>query len=143
MEAEADALGLDGSVTLEGFEPDPAVFLDADLVLAPSYPESFGRAVLEAMASGIPVVAARSAGLEEVVGPDGAVLVAPGDTDALGREAAAILGDAERYRSVAEAGRRRAAAYHAADGRSGHMQLLLHVARSNGRIGSSRRPGRR
>ena len=48
----------------------------------PSWVEQFGRVAVEAMASGVVVVASRSGSLPEVVGEAG-VLVPPGDVGAL------------------------------------------------------------
>ncbi|MBU6166424.1 MAG: glycosyltransferase family 1 protein [Alphaproteobacteria bacterium] len=65
-------------------------YASADLLLNPSTTETFGNINLEAMASGIPVVAARASGNECLVG-DGltGALIAPGDmtayADALAR----------------------------------------------------------
>jgi GT2 family glycosyltransferase/glycosyltransferase involved in cell wall biosynthesis len=127
VRAEAARLGLDGSVRFEGFEPDPAVYLDADLMLAPSYPESFGLAVLEAMAAGLPVVAARSDGLAELVGPDGAVLVAPGDWGSMAAEAVRLLDDEGRYQQVAAAAKARAAAFTPRGERSPYADVFREV----------------
>jgi glycosyltransferase involved in cell wall biosynthesis len=52
----------------------------------PNWKEQFGRAAVEAMAAGVPVVAYDSGSLREVVG-DAGVLVPEGDADALGRMA--------------------------------------------------------
>jgi alpha-1,3-rhamnosyl/mannosyltransferase len=60
-----------------GFVPDadlPALYRGAEALVYPSLFEGFGMPVLEAMASGTPVVAVREAALEEVAG-DAAVLV--------------------------------------------------------------------
>ena len=57
----------------------------ADLLVLPSIsPESFGRVLIEAMASGIPVVASRVGGIPEVLAPDfEEMLVEPNDSTAL------------------------------------------------------------
>ncbi|SIO72184.1 Glycosyltransferase involved in cell wall bisynthesis [Burkholderia sp. GAS332] len=69
-------------VEFEGFTNDPGVhFSWADFVVVPSVlPEPFGRVAIESFASGRPVIAAASGGLQEIVtdGVDG-FLFAPGD----------------------------------------------------------------
>ena len=50
----------------------------------PSFDEGFGLPILEAMALGAPVITSTAGSLPEVVG-DAALLVSPGDTDALVR----------------------------------------------------------
>jgi glycogen(starch) synthase len=72
-------------VTFEGWtEPDElaARYRTAELLLVPSRYEPFGIVALEAIASGCPVVAARTGGLPEAVGDCG-VLVSRDDPDAL------------------------------------------------------------
>jgi glycosyltransferase involved in cell wall biosynthesis len=65
----------------------------AGLAVVPSRSaETFGLAAAEAMASGLPVVAADSGALGELVGPGG--LVEPGDSEALARAIDARFGDA-------------------------------------------------
>jgi glycosyltransferase involved in cell wall biosynthesis len=64
----------------------------AALAIVPSRAaETFGLAAAEAMAAGVPVVAAAVGALPELVDPDG--LVAPGDPDALAAAARARFGD--------------------------------------------------
>ena len=55
---------------------------DATVLAYPSLYEGFGFPPLQAMRSGVPVVASRAGSLPEVLG-DGALLVEPGDEDAL------------------------------------------------------------
>lgn len=64
----------------------------ADLVILPSDHESFGRVLVEAMACGVPVVAAKVGGILEIVrdGQDG-FLFKPGDADELARSMATIM----------------------------------------------------
>jgi glycosyltransferase involved in cell wall biosynthesis len=87
-----------------------ALFALADAFCSPSAYEGFGLAVADAMAAGVPVVAARNSSLPEVVGEAGVLL------DALTPEAIAaalkpLLLDPERRRQLAAAGRARAATF--------------------------------
>jgi len=70
----------------------------SDLMLLPSEHEAFGLAALEAMACGVPTVAARTGGLPELItdGSDG--LLAPiGDIEGMAELALSLLGDADRW----------------------------------------------
>jgi len=98
--------GVDGPRFL-GHVPaaDLAVLVDLATVLAyPSEAEGFGLPVLEAMASGTPVVTSRATATEEVAG-DAAVLVDPFDVDDIAAGITSALGDGER---LGAAGRERA-----------------------------------
>lgn len=66
----------------------------ADVYAFPSRHEGFAIAPLEAMACGVPVVAADVSGIREVLADgEGGVLVAPGDASALSRALGALLDD--------------------------------------------------
>jgi N-acetyl-alpha-D-glucosaminyl L-malate synthase BshA len=83
--------------------------LGADLFLLTSETESFGLAVLEAMACGVPSVATLTGGLPEVVVDGETGFLRPvGDVEALAAAALAVLTDPALGRRFAEAGRRRA-----------------------------------
>ena len=69
-----------------------ALLRGATLFAYPSLYEGFGLPPLEAMSAGVPVVTTDTGGITEVVG-DAAVLVAPGDTDALADGLAKVLAD--------------------------------------------------
>ena len=71
----------------------------SDVVVHPSHAESFGLAVLEAMAAGKPVVAAATDGPRLLI-EDGVsgVLVEPGDVDGLTSTVARLLDDPARAR---------------------------------------------
>src|SRR5262249_23740487 len=79
----------------------PDYYAAADVCLMPSRYESFGMVALEAMASGVPVIASRAGGLAVTV-QDGVTgrLVPEGDVSALARAVAALLGDGRARRAV-------------------------------------------
>ncbi len=82
-----------------------AEYSRADLFCLPSVQEGFGIVFLEAMAAGIPIVAARAAAVPEVV-PQG-LLVPPGDDEALATGIEWAWRDESLRRSLVEAGRER------------------------------------
>ncbi len=76
------------AVVLAGAVPHhqvPRYLAAADVVCQPSLIEPLGQALLEAMASGRPVVATRIGGPPEFVPPEAGLLVDPLDVDALAR----------------------------------------------------------
>jgi glycosyltransferase involved in cell wall biosynthesis len=86
LRALAREVGVEGAVTWVG-APDraemPAIYRAADAFVLASRHESFGVVVIEALASGLPVVATRSGGPEEIVTPECGLLVSPNDPEAL------------------------------------------------------------
>jgi glycosyltransferase involved in cell wall biosynthesis len=105
------ALGLESRVLLV---PDvaeewlPAVYQAASVFAFPSLAEGYGLPVLEAMASGVPVVASDIPALAEVAGP-AAVLVPPREVSAWSGALAAVLADPLLSARLSAAGRAAAA----------------------------------
>ena len=112
LRALAEELGVAEHVTFEPALPQrelAARLRAADLVLVPSRSETFGLVALEAQACGTPVVAARVAGLEVVVGAGG-VLVDGHDPADHARAVVELLDDPDRMARMREAGLADAAA---------------------------------
>ena len=80
----------------------------SDVLLNPSVTEAFGNVTLEAMASGLPVVAVDSTGATNLVGEENGVLTDPGDAEAMADAIAAYAADPELWRRHGEAGLRNA-----------------------------------
>jgi glycosyltransferase involved in cell wall biosynthesis len=105
----AAAAGL-ANVEFAGFRENVGDYLAAfDLFAYPSREEGLGSALLDALDFGLPVVASRVGGIPEVVG-DGAaaVLVPPGDVEALAAAISALAADPGRRARAAAAARERA-----------------------------------
>lgn len=105
--------GLDPAVRLLGYVPDaelPALYRHATLAVVPSSYEGFGIPVLEAMASGTPVLAADATALPETVGGAGE-LFPPGDPDRLARRIRALLQSPARLADLRARGLARAATF--------------------------------
>lgn len=82
----------------------------ADVFVFPSQRESFGISAVEAMASGLPVVASDIPGLSDVVVPGETAQVVPAQDEAALYDAVMrILSDRDLARTLGEAGRKRAA----------------------------------
>ena len=79
----------------------------ADVVVQPSYREGIPRVVMEAAASGTPVVAYDVRGVREVVDVTTGTLVPRGDVEALVRALRQLLGDEGRRIALGQAARRR------------------------------------
>lgn len=114
LEHLAIELGLGGQVLFTGWryrlDDIPEVMAALDVFVHTSVrPEPFGLVLVEAMATGKPVVAAAAGGVPEVV-EDGVtgLLAAPGDWRAVAAAVSRLLGDPEAARSMGEAGRERA-----------------------------------
>lgn len=80
------------------------LYAGATLAVVPSRYEGFGYGAAQALVAGVPLVAARSSSLPEVVG-DAAPLVDPGDAAAWATELARIVAAPDEAETVARAGR--------------------------------------
>jgi glycosyltransferase involved in cell wall biosynthesis len=107
IEDRVRRLGLSERVLLTGYRSDVGqVLSELTVSVLPSLSEGLSNAVLEAMASGLPVVATRVGGTPEAV-EDGVtgLLVPPSDPQALATAIAEVLSDPVRAAAMGAAGR--------------------------------------
>ena len=107
LEAQAAALGIGGRVHFLGDRSDVRQLLQGfDLFVLSSLSEGYSMALLEACASGLPVIATDVGGNHEIVvdGRNG-LLVAPGREDVLSEAMTTLLCAPERSAQMGQAGR--------------------------------------
>ena len=104
-EEEARRLGVERSVFFLGrIDVVAPLLAGADLFLLPSESESFGLSALEALASGVPVVASRTGGLPEVVQDGETGFLCPvGDVAGMAAAALDVLRDGDRWARMSAA----------------------------------------
>jgi glycosyltransferase involved in cell wall biosynthesis len=106
LETRLQQLEARGEVRWLGFvsnEALPSLYSGATMLVYPSLYEGFGLPVLEAMASGIPVVTSNRSSLPEVAGDVG-VLVDPEDTEGLRSAMERLIEDKQEARRLAQLG---------------------------------------
>jgi alpha-1,3-rhamnosyl/mannosyltransferase len=89
----------------------PALISGADAFIYPSLYEGFGLPVLEAMACEVAVISSNATSLPEVTGEDGALLVSPTDSVAIGKAIRSVIDDKQMRIRLGHAGGRRAAKF--------------------------------
>ncbi len=108
MDREGIVVGKD--VVLLGVVPYtkmPEVYNSCDILIHPSYFETFGSVVAEAMACGKPVVVTNDTGMPEVAGDCG-FLVNPGDVGGFVKAVSRLIDDAALRRKMGRSARKRA-----------------------------------
>lgn len=103
------------------YEDMPEVYQKSDIFVAPSkariscgvvtWEEQYNTALLEAQASGLPIVTTRSGGIAENVG-DAAILVEPGDVDSLAKQIKRFILDPKLRKEYGNKARKRAEEMH-------------------------------
>lgn len=128
----AAQLGIRERVHFLGFRDDaPALLGRLAVMVSASRRESFGRTLVEAMAQGVPVVATRSGGPEEIIedGKSG-FLVDVGDAEAIAERMARLLSDPALAAAFGAAGRLRAHEHFDVQRMAANVQAVLDEAQA-------------
>jgi len=87
VEERIRTLGVEDRVEMTGYAPYdtvPDIYRRGDVFVSPTYAEGFSNTILEAMASGVPIVSTETVGVVDCLrDEDNALLVSPGDPDGL------------------------------------------------------------
>jgi len=104
LEKEIDLIGYVGYIDL------PAIYQAACMLWFPSFSEGFGLPIVEAMASGLPVVTSAVSCMPEIAG-DAALFIDPKNPTSLAFAAQLILTDNELAQKLSANGKKRAALF--------------------------------
>jgi len=104
IEALAGELSLENSVVFHGAMPDVRPFLhSADIFLLPSRYEGMPMTIIEAMATGLPIVATRVGGVPDMVHDGKSALVVPRKTEAVAQACRRLIQDPALRESLGRA----------------------------------------
>jgi len=126
---------LDGYVRFTGWRRDALdVIALMDIMIHPSLSEGFGRAVLESMSLGKPIIASKVGGLREAIkdGKNG-FLVEPGDVDAIERRWRELLANPEMRKRLGQEAKRTVFAEYLIDDKVARLsEIWTEMARGKG-----------
>lgn len=107
LEAQILQLGLKDNVLLLGHRQDiPQLLASLDVFAMSSVSEGLGTSVLDALASGLPVVATAAGGIPEMIrNNETGILIPTGDPDAMAEGLLRVLRDRALGREMAERGK--------------------------------------
>lgn len=129
LEGFADRLGCRSAVRFTGYLNQAEVVAElaaADLFVLPSFAEGVPVVLMEALASELPVIATRIAGIGELVTPgETGVLVAPGDVVGLRDAMHTLLANPEMRREMGRRGREKVVADYNVDLEAAWLKQLI------------------
>jgi glycosyltransferase involved in cell wall biosynthesis len=110
------SLGLESKVALMGHRTDVADILSAsDIFVLSSLSEGLPITVIEAMVSGLPVIATNVGGVPELVDHRNGILVSPGSPEMLVGAITSLVANPDLRKTMGQAGRQRALEHFALD----------------------------
>lgn len=137
LQAQARSLGLDDHIHFLGNRSDvPALLAASDYFVLPSLWEGLPMALIEAMASGLPILATQVSGTKQVMvdGQTG-LLIPPGDVEQLRAGIVRLLEEPAQAQRMGLAARRRVEEYFSARKQAQEHLALYHGAQERLSIG--------
>ncbi len=134
LKDQIQQLEIESYVTLKGrVEPEdmPALYQASDLYISGTYQEGMSNAMLEAMASGLPIVTTICEGVDELISDNGVVVHTP-TADAMAEAITRLLSDHHKYCHMSLAARNKALTFSwssVADQYITHYQSIAHAGR--------------
>jgi len=129
VERRWSRMGLDTYIEFLGWIPEDQkarVYQSADMLVLPSHNEGLPYVIVEALASGLPVIASSVGGIPEaVVHGENGYIVEPGDAESLAACILALAGDADLRRAMGERNRRLAAEHYSTEGAIARLESLF------------------
>jgi len=134
LKAEVKRLGLDDHVRFHGWVSPQQPFLESiDVYVLPSRHETFGIAILEAQAAGLPVISSRCEGPEAIIrDKETGILVEPDNPAALAAAIGSVLENREMAAALARAGHDQCGRDFVLPAISGAYGSVLHAALNEG-----------
>lgn len=110
LKALAAELGLENNISFEGrvdHDDLPVLYSSADIFILPSFWEGMSNTVLEAMASGLPLVVTDTGGTAELV-KDNGIIIPKGDSEAISEALIKLIESRDLQAKMGQESRRRA-----------------------------------
>lgn len=131
LEEQIRTFDIGGSVDLAGHQTALEVrewMARARVYVLPSRSEGMPLSLLEAMAAGVPIIAARVGGVPEVLTAGTGILVEPEDPAALGEAIASVLAKPERQAEMVRQAREQVRAFAAQKSYAAYERLMARLA---------------
>ena len=129
LQAQSRSLGIDDRVVFAGAVPaGPGVWAEldqADLFILASHQEGLPRAMVEAMARGLPCIGSTAGGIPELL--PARDLVRPGDATALAAKISEVLRDPKRMSAMSERNLEKAGEFREECVRGRRLEYLTHL----------------
>jgi glycosyltransferase involved in cell wall biosynthesis len=122
----ADIIEINGRISAEKI---PQVYRQNDIFISASMQEGMSNAMLEAMASGLPIITTRCEGVEELIAGNGVIVEKPTPED-IAASIKQLIQDRRTYGSMSAASRKQAALFSWSSIASRYLRYYYEVLKS-------------
>ena len=131
LQVQTDVMGLTEHIHFLGSRKDvPELLAASDYFVLPSLWEGLSMALIEAMATGLPIIATEASGTNQVmIAGETGLLIPPGDAHRLTEAMLELLSEPVRARAMGDAARRRVVSQFSVQKQAGDHMALYQRAR--------------